>query len=241
MSDPDTTLTRMLDWLDGRLPAAEAERTAAEVARDAEAARLLGLYRSARAAARADDSEAPPPALLARLRAIGAAAASSAPASASASASAAPRPPLADRVAARVRAWLDELAEVPRGVAALVHDSQAAQPGLRGGAATAEPRLLAFADEVVEVELQLAAAGDGARVLGQVSRLDGAAIDGAEVRFAGLDEREGMELVLVADASGMVAGRLEPGAWSAVAVLPDHVLVIERLMVDGGDAGAGAG
>ena len=227
MPTPPPDLDRIIDWLDGRLGPDEADRISRLLAADSELADLAGLYRSARSAVAGDRSEPPSDALLARLKAIGRAAAVTEPG----------RGPLAARLSAAIEAALADLAAVPSMVADLLHDSREPVVGLRGGAAARDAAVLqsVWSDGQTEVELRIDAAADSVTILGQVTGPDGTPPAEAQVRLASLDATGSPRQHIVAvDADGVFETQVPPGDWGMVLVLPERVVVLERLVPERG-------
>jgi hypothetical protein len=228
VSERSANIERIADWIDGRLAADEAAAVAAAVAADPAAGELAGLYRAARTTVAGDRSEAPSDALIARLRAIGATARPAAGALGR----------LAAATEARLAAALADLGAVPRVIAELVHDSRRAQPGLRGAAAPADASsfLAAWTDGDLELELQIDRRGDAWAGLGQISSVDGGSPDVRAIRCVRIDEAETATTVSATpDEGGVFECRLGSGTWAVIAVLPDRVVVVDRLHLDRGD------
>ena len=227
MPSPSPEFDRVIDWLDGRLEPEEAAGMRRLVAADPVLTELAGLYRSARATVAGDRSEPPSDALLARLKAIGRAVPVGEPA----------RTPLLGRLAAAIEAAIADLAAVPRTVADLLHDSRDPVIGLRGGGASldAAPLQSVWSDGSIEVELRIDPGSDSWTILGQVTGPDGAPPSEAEVRLASSDATGSpRHQIVTVDADGVFETQVPAGDWGMVLVLPDRVVVLERLVPERG-------
>lgn len=203
MPSPSPEFERVIDWLDGRLEPEEAAGMSRLVAADPVLTELAGLYRSARATVAGDRSEPPSEDLLARLKAIGRAVPVSDPA----------RAPLLGRLAAAIEAAIADLAAVPRTVADLLHDSRDPVAGLRGGGASPGVAPLQSVWSV------------GSRDLTE---------DRPGLR-AGIDPQfdatgSPRQQIAAVDADGVFETQVPAGDWGMVLVLPDRVVVLERLV-----------
>ncbi|MHC4810968.1 MAG: hypothetical protein ACYTEV_11475 [Planctomycetota bacterium] len=227
MPSPSPEFERVIDWLDGRLEPEEAAGMSRIVATDPVLTELAGLYHSARATVAGDRSEPPSEDLLARLKAIGRVVPVSEPA----------RAPLLGRLAAAIEAAIADLAAVPRTVADLLHDSREPVAGLRGGGSSpgVAPLQSVWSDGSIEVELRIDPGSEPWTILGQVTGSDGTPPADAEVRLASFDATGSpRQQIAAVDADGVFETQVPAGDWGMVLVLPDRMVVLERLVPERG-------
>lgn len=188
---------KLIAFAAGELAGDDLRAVEQQIATDPAAARTVALFRAVRSTLRDDDSVAPPDAVVARARALF-------------------RP-----APSAVAAWWEALKRV---VAELTYDSRPALAlaGLRGAG---DARQLSYHAEIADVDLQIDAAGELARVTGQVSAAAPA---------------EAHEVALVPQSGGEpVQARVEPdgsfvlsaprGAYDLVVRFADDALVMSGL------------
>lgn len=219
MTDSTPALDALLRLADGHDDPATIDAAAAATAADRAAA---AMYGSARAAARADDSEPVPAGLIARLKAIGPPAAAS------------------TGLAAAIRRGLEELGAAATAVVAeLLHDSRAARPGFRGAAVDGAEFHTAWEGPNHELDLRATSHGDGTWTVSmQLDAIDGADCGDVAVRLLGLPaeaeldaaaDRTGASVDARTEAGGFAEARVPSGRWAIVVVIAGEPIVVPAI------------